>query len=367
MNRLTIKTPNKKEYDIVITSGFDSLKDEIDRLNLKGRRAYIITDSTVAPLYLDSLTNFLESCDIKCDNYVLKAGEESKTKENSDDILYSIAGLSYKRSDIVIALGGGVVGDMAGYVASQYHRGLFFIQIPTTLLAMSDSSVGGKNGVDYKNIKNVFGTFYFPGLVYMNIDVLNSLDERQYYNGFAEVMKNAIIKDAHFYEWLIESMYEICDKLPETLEEMVYRSVFVKKLVVEKDPFEEGERALLNFGHTLGHAIESCKMGELLHGECVALGMVAAAYISYKKEMISLEEYLELRDMLVPFNLPITVDNIDIDEIVRRVGLDKKQDNEGLKFILIKKIGKAVIDRSVTKDEMTAALKEIEYTDECAD
>ncbi len=180
-------------------------------------------------------------------------------------------------------------------------------------------------------------------------------------------MKNAIIKDAHFYEWLIESMYEICDKLPETLEEMVYRSVFVKKLVVEKDPFEEGERALLNFGHTLGHAIESCKMGELLHGECVALGMVAAAYISYKKEMISLEEYLELRDMLVPFNLPITVDNIDIDEIVRRVGLDKKQDNEGLKFILIKKIGKAVIDRSVTNDEMTAALKEIEYTDECAD
>ena len=364
MQRLTVKTPTKKDYDIVITDGFEALTNEIDRLGYKGRRAMIVSDTTVAPLYLEALKDTLNTSDINCDDYILTAGEESKTKQNSDAILTHIAEFGYKRSDIVIALGGGVIGDIAGYVASQYHRGLAFIQVPTTLLAMSDSSVGGKNGVDYNNIKNVFGTFYFPALVYMNIRTLTTLDERQFYNGFAEAMKNGIIKDEKFYVWMIDSMYEICDRDIDTLEDLVFHSVTVKKIVVEKDPWEEGERALLNFGHTLGHAIESTKMGELLHGECVALGMVAAAHISLKKEMISLEEYLELRDMLVPFNLPITVENIDIDEIIKRVSRDKKQDNAGLKFILLKKIGKAVIDRTVTEDEMRAALKEIEYTED---
>ncbi len=364
MKRITVKTPTKKDYDIVITDSFDALPAELERLEYKGRRAFIVTDSVVAPLHLDALKNVLSDNGITTDEYILKAGESSKTKANSDEILYKIADLGYKRTDLVIALGGGVVGDIAGYVASQYHRGLPFLQIPTTLLAMADSSVGGKNGVDHNDIKNVFGTFYFPTLVYMNVDLLSTLDDRQFYNGFAEVMKGGIIKDEKFYEWLIESMYEICDRDKETLMDLVYGSVLIKKLVVEKDPYEQGDRALLNFGHTLGHAIESTKMGELLHGECVALGMVAAAHISYKKEMISLEEYLEIRDMLVPFNLPITIENIDIEEIIKRVSKDKKQDNAGLKFILLKKLGKAVIDRSVTEDEMREALKEIEYTDD---
>ncbi len=361
MNRLTVKTPTKKDYDIVVDTSFDSLDSELKRLGYEGRRALIITDSHVDPLYSDKITDSLSKCGIKTDKYVFTAGEEQKTKQTSDAILEYLAGQKYKRSDLCIALGGGVVGDVAGYVASQYHRGLPFIQIPTTLLAMSDSSVGGKNGVDYADIKNVFGTFYFPSLVYMNTRTLTTLDERQFYNGFAEAMKHGIIKDEHFYEWLIESMYEICDRDPEIMEELVYRSVNIKRLVVEKDPYEEGDRALLNFGHTLGHAIESCKIGTLLHGECISLGMVAAAHISYKKQMISLEEYLEIRDMLVPFNLPITIEDIDIDEIIRRVTLDKKQDAAGLKFVLLKKIGKAVIDRSVTEDEMRQALKEIEY------
>lgn len=367
MERLTVKTPNGQNYDVVVTSDFESLGEELNRLEYKGRRGVVISDSHVWPIYGDTIVKLFKENDIELTEYVISAGEESKNKSVSDDILEKMIGLKLKRSDLVVALGGGVVGDIAGYVASQYHRGLPFIQIPTTLLAMSDSSVGGKNGVDHNGIKNVLGTFYFPSLVYMNTDTLNTLDERQFYNGFAEAMKNGIIKDEHFYVWLIESMYEICDRDPETLIELVHRSVNIKRLVVEKDPFEEGDRALLNFGHTLGHAIESIKMGELLHGECVALGMVAAAHISYKKQMISLEEYLELRDMLVPFNLPITIDNIDIDQIIERVSHDKKLDEAGLKFILLKKIGKAVIDRSVTEEELREALKEIEYTDECAD
>lgn len=364
MKRITVKTPLKKDYDVVITKGFDELVAEIDRLKLSGRKCMIVSDDNVSPIYMNELRSVLAKCDIDCIEYSFKAGEESKTKETVDAILDIMVEKSFKRSDICLALGGGVTGDMAGFAASQYHRGIVFVQVPTSLLAMSDSSVGGKTGVDYKGVKNVLGAFYFPDLVYMNTATLATLDDRQFYNGFAEAMKHGIIKDEHFYEWLIESMYEICDRDPDTLEEMLYRSVNIKRMVVEKDPLETGERALLNFGHTLGHAIESDRMGVLLHGECVALGMVAAAYISYKKEMISMEEYLELRDMLVPFNLPITVDNIDIDKIIETVTKDKKQDNAGLKFILLKKIGKAVIDRSVTEDEMRAALKEIEYTDD---
>lgn len=365
MNRLEVKTIDKRNYEIVLNSSFDGLSDEFTRLGLEGRRALIVSDTNVAPLYLDEITGILKELKITVDSHILPAGEESKNQDNAMVLQNILINNNYKRTDIVVALGGGVIGDISGYVASVYHRGVVFVQIPTTLLSMVDSSVGGKNGVDYNGIKNVLGTFYNPSLVYMNMNTLKSLDERQFFNGFAEAMKSAIIKDAHYYEWQIENMYEICDRDLEILEELVLRSVTIKKLVVEKDFYDTlGERALLNMGHTIGHAIESEKMGVLLHGECVALGTVAAAHISYKKNMISLEEYLEIRDMFVPFNLPITVDNINLDNVLNNITKDKKQDNLGLSFVLLKKIGKAITDRSVTKDEIMDALKELEYTDD---
>lgn len=365
MNRLEVKTIDKRNYEIVLNSNFDGLSDELKRLSLEGRRAFIVSDTNVAPLYMDEVKAILNGLNIKTDSYVLPAGEESKTQDNAMILQNVLIENNYKRTDIVIALGGGVIGDISGYVASVYHRGLVFIQIPTTLLSMVDSSVGGKNGVDYNGIKNVLGTFYNPSLVYMNMSTLKSLDERQFFNGFAEAMKSAIIKDAHYYEWQIENMYEICDRDLDILEDLVLKSVTIKKLVVEKDFYDTlGERALLNMGHTIGHAIESEKMGVLLHGECVALGTVAAAHISYKKNMISLDEYLEIRDMFVPFNLPITVDSINLDNVLKNITKDKKQDNLGLSFVLLKKIGKAVTDRSVTSDEIMEALKELEYTDD---
>lgn len=365
MNRLQVKTPDKKDYEIVLNIGFESLKSEIERLELTGRRALIVSDTNVAPLYYDKLNSVLELCNIKTDKFIFKAGEESKNQTNAMEILNTLINNNYKRTDIVIALGGGVVGDISGYASSIYHRGLVFIQIPTTMLSMVDSSVGGKNGVDFDGIKNVLGTFYNPALVYMNLETLTTLDDRQFYNGFAEAMKSALIKDAIYYEWQIENMYEICDKDLNVLEELVLRSITIKKNVVEKDFYDtKGERALLNLGHTIGHAIEAEKLGALMHGECVALGTVASAYISYRKQMLSLEEYLEIRDMFVPFCLPITIDNINIDNVINNIAKDKKQDNLGLAFILLKKIGKAVICRDVTRDELLSALKELEYTDE---
>ena len=269
----------------------------------------------------------------------------------------------FNRKDLLIALGGGVVGDLTGYTAATYLRGIEFIQIPTTLLSQADSSIGGKTGVDFDGYKNMVGAFYMPKLVYMNIATLQSLSDRQFYSGFAEVMKSALIKDGNFYEWLIDQMYEICERDVETLSEMVERSCTIKKLVVEKDPLEKGDRALLNFGHTIGHAIEKYMNFTMTHGECVALGCVAAAFISWKKNWLSMEEYYEIRDMFVPFYLPISIDNLDIEEVLRLTRSDKKAENGYIKFILLKKVGKALIDKTVTDDEIREALQELNFNE----
>ena len=270
----------------------------------------------------------------------------------------------FDRKDLLISLGGGVVGDTTGYVAATYLRGVSFIQIPTTLLAQADSSIGGKTGVDFEGYKNMVGAFKMPSLVYMNFQTLTTLDDRQFFSGFAEIMKHGLIKDASFYEWLIENMYDICERDLTTLSQMLQKSCDIKRMVVEKDPTEQGERALLNFGHTIGHAIEKAKNFELYHGECVALGSVAAAYISWKRELLSMEEYYEVRDMFVPFYLPISVDKIDPKEILRLTKSDKKMESGKIKFVLLKKIGKAIIDNTVTDEEILAAVNEIYFSEE---
>ena len=172
------------------------------------------------------------------------------------------------------------------------------------------------------------------------------------------------MKDASFYEWLIGSLYEIYERNDEVIEEMVLNTCTIKKNIVEKDPYEQGDRALLNLGHTLGHAIEKYKNFQLLHGECVALGIVCAAYISWKRQLLSDDEYYEIRDMFVPFNLPITIDDIEPEEIVKLTHSDKKMEQDGIKFILLKKVGKAFVDKTVTDEEMLAAVKEIHFTEE---
>lgn len=360
---LTVNYEGKPCYDIIIDSDFGGLSQAISELGFANRKFAVITDSNVDKLYTKELISLLSKLSSKVIKCVIPAGESNKTLSEIEKIYEELIINHFDRHDLIIAVGGGVVGDMAGYTAATYLRGISFIQIPTTLLAQTDSSIGGKTGVDFKGHKNMVGAFHMPRLVYMNLSTLKSLDERQYFSGFAEVMKHGLIKDASFYEWLIENMYEICDRDIDVLTEMIYKSCDIKRAVVEKDPTEKGDRALLNFGHTLGHAIEKARNFELMHGECVALGCVAAAFISWKKEMISMEEYYEIRDMFVPFNLPISVENIDVDEIVKLTKSDKKADSNKIRFILLKKIGKAVIDTDVTDDEMKAALEEILYVE----
>lgn len=362
--RITINYGKKPCYDIVFSQSFDELAEELSGLGIVNRRVCIITDSKVETLYGEAIKDILKD---KCKKSVLFAfqtGECSKTLDTVREAYTFLIREEFDRNDLLIALGGGVVGDLTGFTAATYLRGIDFVQIPTTLLAQADSSIGGKTGVDFDGYKNMVGAFYMPKLVYMNTSVLKTLDERQYYSGFAEIMKHGLIKDHIFYEWLLENMYEICERDSGILEEMVVKSSSIKKMTVEKDPTEKGDRALLNFGHTIGHAIEKAKNFELYHGECVALGCVAAAFISWKHELLSMEEYYEIRDMFVPFYLPISVDNIEPEEILRLTKSDKKMDAGRIKFVLLKKIGRAVIDTTVSDEDILNAVKEIYFGDD---
>ncbi|MCM1190963.1 MAG: 3-dehydroquinate synthase [Butyrivibrio sp.] len=364
--RLPILYNKKPCYDIVVTRGFQELVPELENLGVGSRRICIITDSKVDELYGAEVLALLQGKCLKAVKYTFPNGEENKTLDTVRDAYKFLIQEGFDRKDLLLALGGGVVGDTTGFIAATYLRGVDFVQAPTTLLSQADSSIGGKTGVDFDGYKNMVGAFKMPVLVYMNPETLITLDDRQFFSGFAEVMKHGLIKDAGFYEWLIENMYEICERDLDVLEEMLLRSCTVKKLVVEKDPTEQGERALLNFGHTVGHAIEKAKNFELFHGECVALGAVAAAYISWKKELLSMEEYYEIRDMFVPFNLPISVEDITPEEILRLTKSDKKMESGKIKFVLLKKIGKAVLDSTVTDEEILAAINEIYFSEEDA-
>ena len=365
-NRMTINYEKKPCYDIVFAEDFSLLAEEFTDLGAAERRLAVICDSNTEKLFGGEIREILEKCCKKVVLHAFPAGEANKTLDTVKEIYKILIEEKFDRKDLLVALGGGVVGDITGYAAATYLRGIDFIQIPTTLIAQSDSSIGGKTGVDFDGYKNMVGAFYMPKLVYMNVGTLKKLNDRQFYAGFAEVMKHGLIKDAAFYEWLLDHMYEIHDRDTEVLLEMVMKSCSVKKLVVEKDPKEQGERALLNFGHTIGHAIEKAKNFEMVHGECIALGMVAAAYISWKRENLSMEEYYEVRDMFVPFNLPISVEDIEPEEILALTKSDKKMEAGQVKFVLLKKVGKAVVDRSVTDEEILAAVREILFSDEDA-
>lgn len=365
-NRLAVNKDRKFCYDIVFEQDFSKLPEELLQLDetMNTKKICIVTDSNVEKLYAKELQNLLTPYVCSVEIFVFPAGEENKNLKTVQNLYEFLIEKNFTRKDMLIALGGGVVGDLTGFCAATFLRGIDFIQIPTTLLAQVDSSIGGKTGVDFEQYKNMVGAFHMPRLVYMNLSTLKDLNGRQYFAGMAEVLKSALLKDASFYEWLLTNLYEICDREPQTVEEMVLSTCTIKKNIVEKDPYEKGDRALLNLGHTLGHAIEKYKNFKLLHGECVALGTVCAAYISWKRQLLSDDEYYEIRDMFVPFNLPITIDDIVPAEVVRLTHSDKKMEADGIKFILLKKVGKAVIDKTVTDEEMLSAIKEIHFTEE---
>ncbi len=358
-NTLTVSYKNNGSYDVVINEDYGQLAELVSEKFPNLKRIFIISDSNVAPVYLEEVKSALPGCAKSINSFVFEAGEERKNLDTVNKCYEKMLAADMNRRDLVIGLGGGVTGDMAAFVAATYMRGCAFVNLPTSLLAMADSSVGGKCGVDYKNYKNLVGSIYMPSLVYAATKTLKTLPDREFSSGMAEVLKAGLIKDGVFYEWLISCFDTIMDRDDEILKEMLYRSIAIKQYYVTKDPFEENERMILNFGHTIGHALEKYFDFKYSHGECVALGSVAAAYISHKRSMLSDEEFYEIRDMFVPFSLPISLDKFDVEAAISSISHDKKNTDQGLKFILLKKIGKAVIVNDVTNDEIKEAAQNL--------
>ncbi|MCR5487343.1 MAG: 3-dehydroquinate synthase [Lachnospiraceae bacterium] len=363
-DRLTVKAGNK-EYDIFLERDFRALPDAVEKAGLSGRRLCIVTDSNVEKLYAKEVSGLLSGIAQSVHIFSFPAGEENKTLDTVRELYAFLIEKHFERRDVLVALGGGVVGDLAGFAAATFLRGIDFIQVPTTLLSCTDSSIGGKTGVDFDQYKNMVGAFHSPRLVYMNLAALSTLTARQFASGMGEVLKHGLIRNESFYEFLVNHFSEINDRELDVLIPMVRQSLEIKKDVVEKDPTEKGERAILNFGHTIGHAIEKYMGLKLMHGECVALGSIAACYISYRRGYLSTEEYYEIRDMFLPFFLPITLpDEADAAEILRLTKSDKKMNSGKIRFILLKKVGEAYIDTEVSDEEMLSGIQELILKDE---
>lgn len=365
-NRLTVHAKDNCTdlYDIVFEDTFDKLAEELEAIGTKTKKICIVSDSNVSKLYAKEIQKQIDPVSKYVTLFVFEAGEHNKTLATVQNLYEHLIQEQFDRKDLLIALGGGVVGDLTGFAAATFLRGISFIQVPTTLLSQVDSSVGGKTGVDFQKYKNMVGAFYQPLFVYMNLSVLKTLPEREFHSGMGEVLKHGLIKDEEFYVWLIDHLYEINELEIPVLEEMIVKSCKIKRAVVERDATEQGERALLNFGHTIGHSIEKYKNFSYLHGECVALGMVAAAHISWKRGHLTDEEFFEIRDIFVGFELPISLTDIDVKEIVAATKLDKKMESGKIKFILLKQIGKAFINTTVTEEEMLEAVNFLYYNEE---
>jgi 3-dehydroquinate synthase len=327
------------------------------RAMLRGRHALVISNTTVAPLYLQRVTQGLEG--LEWSSFLLDDGESHKSFSNVERALQALADLGATRDACVIALGGGVVGDLAGFSAACWMRGIDFIQMPTTLLAMVDSSVGGKTGVNLPAGKNLVGAFHQPRAVVADIDTLATLPEREYSAGLAEVVKGAAIGDAPFFEWLEKHADSLMARNTALLIEAIARKVRYKAGVVSRDETEQGERALLNWGHTFGHALETAgHYTTLLHGEGVAVGMVLAAKMSERLGMSEPADRERLQRLLQRLGLPTTVPaGMDPQQLLELMRLDKKNANGQLRLILWRGIGKAEIVGGVDETEVLAVLR----------
>lgn len=315
--------------------------------HILGRQVCIVTNQTVAPLYLSRLISTLEGCQV--DTVVLPDGESYKTLETVNQIFDSLLAARHNRTTTLIALGGGVVGDMTGFAAACYQRGVGFIQVPTTLLAMVDSSVGGKTGVNHPMGKNMIGAFYQPRCVIADILLLQSLPARELSAGIAEVIKYGLIADYGFFEWLEANMTAMVAGDPTVLAYAVERSCENKAAVVAEDEHEGGVRAILNLGHTFGHAIETAQgYGNWLHGEAVAAGMVMAADLSWRRGAISAAELERIKALLQQANLPVRAPaDMSQEQFVELMGIDKKVLDGRLRLVLLKSLGKAVVTSDI--------------------
>lgn len=347
-----------KSYDIYFSDKFIGLAQALQDIGAP-KKLLIVTDTNVKELYADEVSRILGDAGYDCAVYAFSAGEQNKEIQSILGICDACIKHGLDRKSMIVALGGGVVGDMAGFAAAIYMRGIDFIQVPTTLLAQSDSSVGGKTGIDFMSGKNILGAFHQPKLVYINVSTLKTLPQREFVSGMGEVIKHGIIRDADFYRFLKENADKVRSLDPEMLIKMAKRNCEIKAEVVECDEKENGLRAILNFGHTIGHAAESALGFTMTHGECVGLGMEAVFSIALKRGLVSREELEDVEATLSEYGFLLKAKLPKPEDIYSFMLRDKKKVNGKLKFVLPVRIGEVMQTSDVTKEEIFDAISYI--------
>ena len=360
MKTLTVAL-EKQSYPIYIGAGLLS-QTELLAQHIKNKEVCIVTNTTVSQIYLKKLTASL-SDDFHCEVVVLPDGEQYKTLTELNQIFDQLLSSQFSRQVTLIALGGGVIGDMTGFAAACYQRGVRFIQIPTTLLSQVDSSVGGKTAVNHALGKNMIGAFYQPDCVIADTNTLSTLDDRQLSSGLAEVIKYGLINDLSFFEWLEENIAGLRSRDESLLAEAIERSCNNKANIVAQDEREQGVRALLNLGHTFGHAIETgMGYGEVLHGEAIAIGMMMAANLSLRLGWLLASDVARIEQLFVAAGLPVEVPStMSEKDFMSLMAVDKKVQDGVIRLVLLKEIGHAVISDSYGASLLSETL--IHYTD----
>jgi 3-dehydroquinate synthase len=345
-----------RSYPIHIGSGLLNQTELIQQC-LGGKQVAIVSNTTVAPLYMEKVAQPLRDSGIKVVEIILPDGEKYKNSETLTTIYDALIEARCERSTTLIALGGGVVGDLTGYAAATYLRGVPFIQIPTTLLSQVDSSVGGKTGINHPRGKNMIGAFYQPKLVLIDIDTLNTLPRRELSAGVAEVIKYGLIRDADFFEWLESNMEKLMALDAKIVTEAVYRSCQNKAEVVAADEKEAGERALLNLGHTFGHAIENAMgYGVWLHGEAVAAGTIMAAELSQSMGWLQQTDVQRIKNIFKVADLTQKPPSLGVEKYLDLMGLDKKVLDGKIRLVLQQGIGSSVITSDYDVEKLKLCL-----------
>ncbi len=354
MDKLTLDF-GKRSYDIVFSDSFADLSGEL--INACGKsKILVVTDSNVDKLYSGQILALLSGAGFTARKFVFDAGEQSKNIDVLQQIYTACLTHSLDRGSVIAALGGGVAGDMAGFAAATFMRGIRFVQIPTTLLAQTDSSVGGKVGIDYGGVKNIVGAFKQPSLVHINASTLGTLPYREFAAGLAEVIKYGIIYDKVFFEYLEGHICKVKALDTNIMHHILRRCCKIKADVVMQDETEQGLRAILNFGHTIGHGIESAMDFKLLHGECVAIGMVGACKIAAGRGYLSEPDLDRILSIIKAFDLPVKANGINKADILHYMHSDKKKGSDGLKFILPKAIGTVEPFTDLTEQEINTGI-----------
>ena len=345
----------ERSYPIYIDRGL--LGQDLIRGHVRGNQVMVVTNETIAPLYLDAVTRGLG--DLQCDTLILPDGEQHKTLATLERIFDALMAHRHSRTTTLVALGGGVIGDMVGFAAACYQRGVDFIQVPTTLLAQVDSSVGGKTAVNHPRGKNMIGAFHQPRAVVIDTAVLDTLPEREFAAGMAEVIKYGLIRDPEFFQWLLDNQAALAVRDTAPVAEAILRSCRNKAEVVAADETEQGNRALLNLGHTFGHAMETFTgYRDWLHGEAVSAGMVMAARMSLELGWLKQADLDRVSDSLAAWKLPVTAPEgmarADFSELM---ALDKKVQNGRLRLVLLNQIGDALVTGEYDPNALTRTLE----------